>query len=431
VSILTEISQAINAILEASNLDAIAKKCGLIKRTREITGKNFLLSMVLNTIESEIGTLSEIAYELCNQGIKVSKQAVHKKCNETAVKFLQKVLSSIIGQLRKEIGTINIERFPFIQTVSVFDSSEVILNKKLKNEFKHTRKQSAAFKLQAQIDILNNKIENLEICNATEPDQGYRRHLTSISSGQLLIGDLGYFRIESFATISSKDGYFLSRLFKRANVYNIQTGNRIDLNKLLGNESNNVVELQVCLGEAKLACRLVAIRLDGKGYAKRLAKIELAWKKDHRMKRKLEIVDGWTIFITNLPNNVDANSLFHLYKLRWQIELFFKMMKNFCNLRIITHTNKLRMQLSAYASLIAMGLLSMVSTCLKNVELSIYNTGKFFMKNFRRFLKKVDTNPKDAVLWISNILYKYAKKESRVHRPSTLIKLKNIQHVNP
>ena len=169
MSILSEISEKIKCVLDDVALNDLAKKSGLIKRAREITGKDFLLSMVLTATESDFCTLSEIACELNHQGCTVTKQAVHKKCTTNATEFLQEVLAQVLEKLRGKIGCGCLNGIPFIKSIIVVDSSEVRLNNKLANDFKHIRGQGSAFKLQAQIDVLNNKIQNLEICKTNLP----------------------------------------------------------------------------------------------------------------------------------------------------------------------------------------------------------------------------------------------------------------------
>lgn len=429
MQMLSGIGEKIKNILDDTKLEYLAKQSGLIKRSRKITGKGFLLSLLLTTLESEFGTLSELSCELSNWSCDVSRQAVHKKCNDKAIKFMQDVLKLVMDNLRVEVGANYLEQLSFIKSIYVFDSSEIQLNAKFKDEFKHVRGQSAAFKLQTQIDALSGVVKDFEICRANETDQSYRGHLPQTNSPSLFIGDLGYFRVDSFTTIIEHGGYFLSRYFKRATVYDVKTDKQIDLNKILADSQDNIVELPIYLGAAKLNCRLVALKLDDESYKKRLSNLALTWKKDKRLKGQIAAIDRWTVFVTNLPNNINANLVFHLYKLRWQIELFFKMMKSFFNLRKINHSNRSRMLLSVYASIIAMGLLSIVSSGLADIELSLYNAGKFFIKTFRQFISKVVTNPLMGASWISNILRKYAQKESRANRLSTLSKIMELQHV--
>jgi hypothetical protein len=52
---LSGIGEKIKNILDDAKLGDLAKQSGLIKRSRKITGKGFLLSLLLTTLESEFG----------------------------------------------------------------------------------------------------------------------------------------------------------------------------------------------------------------------------------------------------------------------------------------------------------------------------------------------------------------------------------------
>jgi hypothetical protein len=430
MDIVSEITTKINNIFEESMLTGLAKASGFIKRVREIKAKDFLMSLIVTTVDSQTSSLSELALELSKSGSCVTKQAIHKKCNECSVGFLKEVLKIILKQLKQGMSNKCLDNLSFINSVTVVDSSEICLSKALKEEFGCIRGSLGVVKLQAQIDVLENRIENLDIRNARETDQGYRGHLSKIESGSLLIADLGYFRIESFAALENNGNYFLSRYFKRTNMYDSVTDQKVDLHKKLSESSETIMELDIKLGESKFPCRLVALKLDDEAYVKRIARIDKSKKKDKRLNGEISILDRWTIFVTNLPSSVSASMMLILYKLRWQIELFFKMMKSFFNLRKIEHSNKQRALLSIYASLIAMGLLSIISTGLiQEMELSLYKAGKYFIKNVRWFLTNFRDRQQDAVVWIRNILSKYACKESRRNRPSTLRVIREFSNV--
>jgi len=120
-----------------------------------------------------------------------------------------------------------------------------------------------------------------------------------------------------------------------------------------------------------------------------------------------------------LPSSVEAEVLLRLYSLRWKIELLFKMMKTFLNLRKVDDVNPDRASVSLYVSLISMTLLSFVTATIVDKEISLYKTSKAFIKNIRQFFDFINNKKKCAVSWLSEILGKIALKESRKNRPST------------
>lgn len=73
----------------------------------------------------------------------------------------------------------------------------------------------SGIKLQLVFDYMNQIIDQLNLTEGIRSDQGYRKHLSNISSNDLLISDLGYFVPSSFKQINEIGAYFISRRYQR------------------------------------------------------------------------------------------------------------------------------------------------------------------------------------------------------------------------
>jgi RNA recognition motif-containing protein len=181
----------------------------------------------------------------------------------------------------------------------------------------------------------------------------------------------------------------------------------------------------------QLPCRLVAIKLDEESFSKRVRNLLEKKRKSPRVKVKInDILNKWTIFVTNLNTKVKPEDLLKLYSSRWQIELLFKAMKTFLKLRKINDVNQVRMQISFYLSMIAAAIVILVSKAvpattklqdnkLKINELSIYKMFKIISSNISKFIEYINKNIKYAIDFLVDLLTLYAKKESRPKRLST------------
>lgn len=421
MNMLKEITAKINKIFDDSTLDEIAREVGFVNRKRKITAKKFLENSMLLELSGTNTSLEELSYEFYQNGCKVSKQALYKKINDKAILFFQKILERLLNEPNDKSG-IDLEALTFLRRIQVIDSSEIKLNKRLRRIFPQVRKQGAAVKLQALMDVIQENLLSLEVCDSKTSDQSYKDHKTYIQSGDLLISDLGYFCIDTFQEIAAKKAFFLSRYFRRASLYSFKN-KRIDLQAVLNQTKKDVIELPVLLGESKLPCRCVAIRLTEEAYQKRLEHIQRENRRSPKCKRRINLLDQWSIFITNLPNLVEGKVLLRIYSLRWQIELLFKMIKTFLRLRKIEHTNQYSAQISLYISLIAMVLLCIISMSIVDKEISLYKAGKVFSRNIREFIDRMRKGKQCAINWLRRILCKFALKESRTSRPSTKLKL--------
>lgn len=422
MDMVAQVMEKVNAVFDENNLEEIARETGFIVRKRKINPKEFLEKILFLRLESPNSSLEDLVYEFYKSDTSISKQALQKKFNRSAVDFVQKILEQLlqyaVSEQKKYLGVL-----PFVKNVQVVDSSEIRLNKTLKEIFPQVRNQGAAIKLQALMDVVNNQILSLDVRPSKEPDQGYKQHIIHVRAGDLLIADLGYFCVDSFNEIQIKEGFFLSRYFKQTNLYDLNTDQQIDLREVLNRTQKEKIEVPIALGASKLPCRLVAIKLTEEAYQGRLKNLEEKRRKDPRSKaNQYDSLNQWTIFVTNLPSSVAADVLLRLYSLRWQIELLFKMMKTFLNLRNIDPVNQYRASVSLYISLIAMTLLSFIATTIIDKEISLYKASKALIKNIREFFNFINSKT-CALSWFRAILYKFALKESRLKRPSTMLSL--------
>ena len=213
MSILSQVINKVNEVFDEKHLDSLARASEFLKRKRKIGPKQFLENMLCLRLGSSTSSLEELSLEFKKQNCDVSRSALHKKVTEAGVNFFKAVLDSLF-----KITTSSSEQclaaITFIKSVKVVDSSEVRLNKKLKIKHPQTRGQGAAVKLQSLLDVMNNQLLLLEMQESNKPDQSYRSHLNHVQENDLLIGDLGYFCVESFRQIAAKNAFFLSRLFK-------------------------------------------------------------------------------------------------------------------------------------------------------------------------------------------------------------------------
>lgn len=198
------------------------------------------------------------------------------------------------------------------------------------------------------------------------------------------------------------------------------TNKEIHLRRLLSHTIEAQIDFKIALGASRFPCRIVALRLPEEAYQKRLKVLAEKKRKDPRTKINLaDELHRWTILVTNLPVQTTPLILLQIYSIRWQIELFFKMMKNFMNLREILSSNPHRANISLYASMIAIVLLSLIVMATKAEEVSLYKAGKIFAKHIREFIGHLNSKTKCAVYWMTTLFAHSALKESRPNRPST------------
>jgi len=421
--IVTQIIKKVNTVFEPNFLKTLAQETKFIRRERVIKPKEFLVHHLFLELEEGPNSLTDVLIEFNKDNISLTKQGLNKRYTQEACDFFQRVLEELINFSTQERSVLN--SIPFVKNIKVADSSTIRLNKQLAQVFPGLRNHGATLKLQAAMNVVTNQLHSLELRPSRENDQSYTKYLDCIEKEDLSINDLGYFCIDSFKKIEEKGAFFLSRFLKSTNVYHADPhmgGDKIELAPVLETTKKNRVELNILLGKSKFKCRLVALRLPPKAYNQRIKNLQEKQRKNGHSKTKSTIFDKWTIFVTNLPDSINADTLLTLYGLRWQIELFFKMAKTVLNLRKINYTNAYRSLISLYVSLIAIAVLGLISMTITHKELSFYKAGKILKKNIRAFFDLINTKS-NAIAWLAQKITAFALKETRPNRPSTRRKL--------
>lgn len=163
--------------------------------------------------------------------------------------------------------------------------------------------------------IFFRKQQQSSITNARKNDQSFRGHLEKIDKGALYLHDLGYFRLKSFKEIEAAGGYFISRHFSQTSAFE-ENDKPLNLVKTL-RKAGLVFSKNVYLGKQdkgnRIKVRLTATLLPKNEYEKRMSKIEQEAKKKGRVTpREIRELAKWSIYITNVPEDMLKDDQIHL-----------------------------------------------------------------------------------------------------------------------
>src|SRR5262249_54426632 len=141
--------------------------------------------------------------------------------------------------------------------------------------------------------------------------------------------DLGYFNLRTFAQQARTGSYFVSRLKVSCHVYDLE-GQPLEWVSTLLACPDEQVEMDVFVGAQRLPCRLLAWRVAAPAAQQRQAHLQIA-AQDHERPVSLPRwqTAHWSVYISNAPP--ELLSLLQaqvLVKVRWQIELLFKLWKS-------------------------------------------------------------------------------------------------------
>jgi hypothetical protein len=149
-------------------------------------------------------------------------------------------------------------------------------------------------------------------------------------AGALHLADLNDFALAKFARRGRCGAYWLSRLKSGTAVYGAD-GRRLDLVAFLQATGAADVDRAVVLGsQRRLACRLIARRVPAAvAAARRQRLVDKSKRRGDRPSALSLALCGWTLLVTNVPPGLlTVEEAVALARMRWQIELLFKLWKS-------------------------------------------------------------------------------------------------------
>lgn len=137
--------------------------------------------------------------------------------------------------------------------------------------------------------------------------------------------------------------------------------------------------------QTKLPCRLLAVRLPPQAVASKRRKANASARRKGRTLSATSLAElEWNVFVTNVPETwLSLEQITLIYRLRWQIELLFKLWKSECQIDQIAGSTQNRALCEMYAKLIGAVLFQYISAPLRSSEKELSPVKA--LQTFRRF----------------------------------------------
>lgn len=340
----------------AEDIETLARECQVVQRRSRLEGTTLLQVLVFGFLQDPLITLKRLAQLCYERGVLLTAQGVHSRINAYSVAFLKAMFERGFQVFRNRLAL----PLPLLQRftpINIVDSTVVALPEGLQTEYPGCGGggPAASLKLQLVFDCLHGNVEQLVVQAGRATDQVYRDYLARVTPGTLV--DLGYFCLDAFAEIVARGGYFLTRYCYPTKVLTRQ-GAPLELLSLLARTPATRLELPILLGaEARLPGRLIARRVSQETADMRRCKLR---DKVRRGKRKPYSHDylafqDWSVWITNVPPDLlTAEQVCCLYRVRWQIELLFKLWKSRGGLLKPSSTRRERVLTELYAKMLGL-----------------------------------------------------------------------------
>jgi hypothetical protein len=264
----------------------------------------------------------------------VGKQALDQSLTQKAANFLQSLLEWVVSRAVSGEPT-TLELLGRFKAVYVLDSSSVNLPAALREEWvgcgKLGSRNAAGIKLHTALDLVQGQLLGPVLTPATTHDQAGPELLAHCEAGSLRLADLGYFDLADLAGLGRQQCYFVSRVKSNVHLYRTD-GTSCSVGQWLSELKQGQTQLDqtVVVGQAeRLECRLVGWQVNQEVLAQRQAGFkEQVRKRQRAISQEQHRMSYWMLYLTNVPPElVSGAQVGVLYRMRWQIELVFKLWK--------------------------------------------------------------------------------------------------------
>lgn len=354
---LPHVATALQSSLTAI-ADELARASGFCQRRSKLTATVFVQTLVLGWWQHPSATLRQLCQMAALRGAAISPQGLDQRFTEAGAALLRACLETTLARLvtRRPGTTGLLDRF---SAVDLLDSTTIALPDALAGLWpgcggRVATNTQAALKCTVRVDLRRGRLADLELTPGRTQDRATALQHGPVARGAMRIADQGFWSLPVYRAISASGGYFLSRYHSQTSVW--QGDQRLDLPRWLAAHDSLGIDAAVTLGKVeRLPVRLLAIRVPPAVAEQRRRRLKAAARAGgHAVPaRTLALVD-WTVLVTNAPGDLlSVAEAEVLRRLRWQIELVFKLWKQQGQVDASRSAKPWRMLCEVYAKLIA------------------------------------------------------------------------------
>jgi Transposase DDE domain len=357
---VTNIPSQLQSLFGAA-ADKAAQQSQLIKRQRKLTATAFAQGLVFTWLANPQATGDELVTGIARAGVTIKEQSLDDRFGPKSAEFfrllLGEAIQKVVATAPRAVGLL--DRF---EGTHLLDGSTISLPAVLAELWPgcggrdDTPACKAALKVMVRYEVGAGVIEGMSLHPGRTADARTPLHEAELPPGSLRLADLGFFDLDVLRDYGRKDVYYLSRVQANTVVYD-EYGRKWKLARYLARQRKDRLDTEVWVGVGKiLKCRLLAIRAPQEVADERLAKArQQAAAHANKVSEEKVTLCGWTVFITNVPRwLLNLQEAWVLYRVRWQIELLFKLWKSDGQIDESRSDQPYRVLTEVYAKLLAM-----------------------------------------------------------------------------
>ena len=328
---VTTMVERFRGALDEAELTSLGRTTRFTKRLREVTPHRLALALLTSFSIQRLETIADILRTFnALTGKKVAYKPFHNQLSKLAFpRFMAAVFHRLAQRLTlKVLAPIPQSALRQFSDIVIQDGSSFAVHDALANALpgRFTATSPAAAGVHATLSLFNDQFLRVSVTSQSKGEPQFLPRPNSLK-GQLILADRGYASIDYCAAVQDAGGHFVIRF--KAVVNPVIKSCRVG-GLLLGH-----------LHGSKL--RKVASTLQGRN-----ADLDVVWPRPGGQPVGLRLLLLWNpqtrehcYLATSLGRSeFSPTSVGALYTLRWQVELVFKELKSYANLRAFQTTKE-------------------------------------------------------------------------------------------
>jgi hypothetical protein len=346
---LKETQHSFQEILSDDELEEMFAKYGIQdERKRKLVVRCFFWLMIFSAGEpSQRGSLLQLigfflgvsALLFPEEGVdSLSKNAVSKRLKGVDWYLFRGVYKHLLSRYHDLLGSKDVVLGRF-KNVWAIDSSVIALCKTLEGIFKSVHKGQSSLKLNTKYSLKDAVVSKVHVTEGKRHDSRFL--FVTKETNALYLVDLGYWSFRMMKKIIDAGSFFVMRLKSSCDPLIVQVKHS-DFQWLVGSrlsEIGDFLTTQIAIGEIDL--RVTLSKAAKPHFVDTIRLVGLLHE------------DQWRFYVTNIfEANVTPQLIYELYAQRWQVEIFFNLIKNVLSLENIISRTKNGIMIEIYSALI-------------------------------------------------------------------------------
>ena len=355
-----------------------ARLTGFVQRTSKISGSAFARTLVFGFLNQPEASYTDLQQTMELQGVHVSSQAIEERMTPQAAALMGRLLEEMVAMVVSGQECY----IPVLQSFSgvyLQDGTVLTLPDELREQWRGSGETGgeAGLRVQLRINWNNGKLIGpwLQDARSSENVGEASVEKTALPKGALYVADSGYLILKRMQELDAQGDFWLTPA--RANlIITDQKGIRRDLPSFVASRSAGMIDEWVWVGADKqLYCRLLVfpretsvrprkkydqkIRVKGSRHdvqvGRRKAPKGRKGQKRAEQSPQRRRLKGSLVLLSNAPaSRLSASQARTLLRVRWQIELIWKLWKQYGKLDCWRSEKGMRILCEVYAKLMAM-----------------------------------------------------------------------------